>query len=290
MAETIDVSFENIRSSLFSYNSVLCNNSNDPDDNFFNDKTEKFESPYFSSDNFKVVSDNLQGNSFSILHLNIRSLSKNIENFGNLLSQFERKFKVIVITESWCDETANGNSLLQLPEYNVLHKTRNGCKGGGISFFIHKSLHFKLISHLDEMSDVYESFSIEIINENSKNIVVTGIYRPPKGDARLFINQFQHMLSKIKNLNQKDIFIAGDFNINSFDYENNSSVKNFFNSVFENGLVPLINRATRVTRTTATCIDNILSNAYHEMDITSGVIKADISDHFPIFSILTRKN
>ena len=50
--------------------------------------------------------------------------------------------------------------------------------------------------------------------------------------------------------------------------------------------MPVIRRATRVTRTTATAIDHIITDAILESTIHSGITKANISDHFPIFIIL----
>ena len=81
--------------------------------------------------------------------------------------------------------------------------------------------------------------------------------------------------------------MVGDLNINSFDYDNNALVKNFFNLIFQSGFLPLIQRATRVTRTTATAIDHIITDAILESTMHSGIIKANISDHFPIFAIIT---
>ena len=80
--------------------------------------------------------------------------------------------------------------------------------------------------------------------------------------------------------------MVGDLNINSFDYGNNALVKYFFNLIFQNGFLPLIQRATRVARTTATAIDHIITNAILESTMHSGIIKANISYHIPIFAIL----
>ena len=55
--------------------------------------------------------------------------------------------------------------------------------------------------------------------------------------------------------------------------------------VFQNGFLPLIQRPTRVTRTSATAIDHILTNRVLENKIQPGIIKTDISDHFPIFIV-----
>ena len=81
--------------------------------------------------------------------------------------------------------------------------------------------------------------------------------------------------------------MVGDLNINSFDYGNNALVKKIFNLIFQSGFLPLIQRATRVTRTTETAIDHIITDAIIESTMHSGIIKkANISDHFPIFAII----
>ena len=76
-----------------------------------------------------------------------------------------------------------------------------------------------------------------------------------------------------------------DLNINSFDYDNNKLVKKFVNLIFQSGFLPLIQRAARVMRTTATAIDHIITDAILESTTHSGIVKANISDHFPIFII-----
>ena len=57
--------------------------------------------------------------------------------------------------------------------------------------------------------------------------------------------------------------------------------------MFSMSLFPLINKPTRITNQCHSIIDNIYTNSINE-DIISGVIIADISDHFPIFSILQK--
>ena len=79
--------------------------------------------------------------------------------------------------------------------------------------------------------------------------------------------------------------MVGDLNINSFNYDNNALVKNFFNLVLPSGFLSLIQRATRITKTKSTAIDHIITNAILESTMHSRIIKANISDHFPIFAI-----
>ena len=73
-------------------------------------------------------------------------------------------------------------------------------------------------------------------------------------------------------------------NINSFDYDNNEQVKKIL--IFQSGLLPVIGKATGVTRTTVTAIDHIIADAILESIIHFGIIKVNTSDHFPIFTVL----
>ena len=49
---------------------------------------------------------------------------------------------------------------------------------------------------------------------------------------------------------------------------------------------PAINRPTRITKTSETAIDHILTNTILDFEVHSGIIKNDISDHFGIFCVL----
>ena len=74
----------------FDLQKVLIGEGNDPDINFFNYKSETVDTPYFSVDEFNSLSDKLPKNSFSILHINIRSLNKNFEKLREYLSLVKR--------------------------------------------------------------------------------------------------------------------------------------------------------------------------------------------------------
>ena len=62
-------------------------------------------------------------------------------------------------------------------------------------------------------------------------------------------------------------------------------VKHFVNFAFHNSAILLINKPTRVTRTNATTVDHILTKAFLNKQIKTGIIKTEILDHFPIYLI-----
>ena len=109
-------------------------------------------------------------------------------------------------------------------------------------------------------------------------------YRPPNGDVK----EFEKHLNKILSTNdilEKEIIIAGDFNMNLLDFKQNKKLQSFLNIMFGHSMVPVINKPTRVTKNTATAIDHIFINSVTTVKIKTGIIKSDISDHFPIFFV-----
>ena len=83
------------------------------------------------------------------------------------------------------------------------------------------------------------------------------------------------------------MYIAGDFNVNTDPtLRGDGNTQKFKNILSSNFLFPLIDKPTRVTRHSATVIDNIYCNA---SDIAttcrSGIIRLTIPDHYAVFCI-----
>ena len=149
---------------------------------------------------------------------------------------------------------------------------------------LHDSLNFKSRRDLDINTKNVESLSIESISKNSKNTALSTIYRPPDGDFKAF-KTFLRDIYSISLKSNKLFYAIGDFNLNVLDYNKNENVTKLLNLTFEYGFVPVINKPTRVTKNTATAIDHIIANSLFHRTINTGILKLDISDHFPIFLI-----
>ena len=81
------------------------------------------------------------------------------------------------------------------------------------------------------------------------------------------------------------IYIVGDTNLNLIHCKTNIKVENYLNLLFQKTFVPVINKQARVSGNNATIIDHINTNHFLNNGMHSGIITADISDHFPIFLI-----
>ena len=139
-----------------------------------------------------------------------------------------------------------------------------------------KHSHFKKLLNKD-----IESLTLEILFDKTRNVLVNVLYRPPAGQYEQFENFLTTFFSRTKSCN-KNIHIAGDFNLNLLDHNTNKKVQGFLNLLYQNSLILTINKPTRVTMKTATAIDNILTNSFLDTNFKSAIFKTDISDHFPI--------
>ena len=78
------------------------------------------------------------------------------------------------------------------------------------------------------------------------------------------------------------MILAGDFNINALDYEQNRKVQSFFNLMYRCNMIPIINKPIRAGKKLATAIDHILANCIVDYQFKTAILKADVTDHFLI--------
>ena len=62
------------------------------------------------------------------------------------------------------------------------------------------------------------------------------------------------------------------------------------NLIYQNGMIPTINKPTRVTKKTATVIDHITTNSFVENTFKAAIIKSHVSVHFPICIFIPSTN
>ena len=193
---------------------------------------------------------------------------------------------MICLSEPWWDDLATIEKFLyELPNYKSTHHTRGDRKGSGVSIYIHKSLDFTLKPNLGINNNDIESLTIEVLSNKERNTLINALYRPPKGQIEPFENFLNKIFSKIKKSN-KLFHIAGDFNLNLLDHDTNRKMQKFLNIVYTNGMIPAINKPTRVTQKTTTAMVHILTNSFTDTVYKTAIFKSDISDDFLICLII----
>ena len=277
-------SFESQSFNPFSVNEDLKDNDQDPNGNFYQTQISSLDTSYYIPNEVKEKLENFQQKSFSVLHLNIRSMSKNFKPFREFLDSLCFTFSAICLSETWCQSHETSSSNLQIPGYVCLHQTRKNCRGGGLCIFLLESFSYKVRNDLAVNSSAIEYLCVEVFNKNSKSIVLNLVYRPPNGDRNELENHFKNILSK-REITNKELVLVGDFSVNVLDFNESKMGQSFVNLMFRHGLIPTINKPTRATKNTATAIDHIIINSVINAEFKTGIIKTDISDHFPIFFI-----
>ena len=89
------------------------------------------------------------------------------------------------------------------------------------------------------------------------------------------------------NKEGKNVVFMGDFNINFLEFESNSDVDDFVDTLTSHLILPVISLPTRITQNSQTLIDNILISPTHDF-VQCGNLTVGLSDHLPQFLFLDR--
>jgi hypothetical protein len=136
--------FETLRFNVFeTANNILLNDFYDSEAQILH--KNNFDSKYFETETLKIELETLK-NSFTAIHINIRSITKNIDKLKHFLIDCNYSFSIICITETWCsDELLQTNSNFQIPNYKLISFERKTNKrGGGIATYIQNDQAFKV--------------------------------------------------------------------------------------------------------------------------------------------------
>ena len=243
---------------------------------------------YYIEDTFNDRCETLPINrcSLSILHLNIRSIPRNLSSLQTYLNNLDIQFSVIGISETWLKPY--NVDCYGMDGYKEEHLYRSERMGGGVSLYVMNGIEYFVRNDMSIIDEHLESLFIEVDKSclsNENNSLIGVIYRPPNTDIDIFINHLMTILDKIK-LENKSCHLMGDFNINLLNAESHSKTGNFLDILASYSLMPNITKPTRATEETSTLIDNIFcDNIKENLNSISGILYTDISDHFPIFYI-----
>ena len=247
-----------------------------PDCNFYNNINSKCN--YYTEQQFDANVNDVHG--LSIINFNVRGLNANFLKIVDYLDELAFKFDIVAITETWIQsECATDFQLNEYELFSVQAVCRKMKGGGGVALYIRKDIHCKLLS-----AKSFECVTVElsVSKPMRKTVTISCIYRTPGSNIDMFIESLDKIFTG--NKPKTSMFICGDFNIDLLQYEEHVGSAKFIDTMYSNGLYPLIDKPTRITQQSATLIDNIFTNDMNH-DIICGLLINDISDHLPVFSI-----
>ena len=89
-------------------------------------------------------------NSFSVMHHNVRSLSKNFDQLKLLLNLSSVTFSVIGLCETWLHDPLH--SLVCIDGYTLVSKDRTRKHGGGVALFVKDDVKFNVMETFCQVS------------------------------------------------------------------------------------------------------------------------------------------
>ena len=223
---------------------------------------------------------------FKIVHLNIRSLTKHLDEVYLNLAGFD----IIALTETWL----HGNipdSMVHLSGYKLIRCDRLSAnaavkkRGVGIAIFIRDKYvdYVEPLIELTRVSPDMEQYWIEIKRPYCKPIWMCTCYRPPSGNTKIAFDELSNAISVLDKISYvAELLIMGDLNIN-YTTKTSSDFKLIKEFERKHIITQIINSPTRITNRVKSTIDLIMTDMLYVSE--SGVLPVAISDHLPIYLI-----
>jgi hypothetical protein len=206
-----------------------------------------------------------------VLHQNAQIATNKISEL-EILSD-EIKPDIFIITEHGFSKESI--DFFKIENYTLITTCQRTLhKWGGVAIFTKKNLICSPCKNLHYSEKDFELTGINLTNFHGENLLIYGLYRSPTGNIDIFFDKLELTLTKIC-LGKQKFAILGDFNIDVLQTHKTETkrLKDLLNTF---NLDWSINTPTRVTSSSATAIDNIITNL---TNITTSVIVTSLSDH-----------
>ena len=185
---------------------------------------------YFDFKTFNNKFTDNHDSHFKLIHVNIRSLPRNGNLFVAYLENLRQKFSAICLSETWLNSERSMEDIF--PDYYQYHSMRpsNQHFGGGVAVLIHKSFHSFELTDLTCNDDSTECIFVKV-TKSGEEVIVGCCYRKP--DHSNYMSFISTLSNKILSLNSNcKLIVAGDFNFNLLQINNDTGVCTFVHSLF----------------------------------------------------------
>ena len=233
---------------------------------------------FVSFDNYcKYVEYNSSPKShkFKIIHINIRSLVKNLTDVIDIITT--ESPDILLLCETFLHN--NNSTKCIIDNYKFYNVNRSTGKGGGVGIYVKSSIASSCFYPKTNVPNPdIESIFVKCDTPHGE-LIVSELYRKPNTPEHYFIEYVEMLCTELND--SKDSFVIGtDQNINMLNVEN-TKVKKLIDVTFQNRIIPCITKPTRICKNTATLIDQIYISNNLFRNMLSSIILCDTSDHFP---------
>ena len=220
----------------------------------------------------------------NLLQMNVRGLVGKQNKLQSLLDNLENYSNIhcLLLCETWLTEETK--KLIGFNNHNFIGRERKTKKGGGVGFLLRNELIARKRDDLCIASANFEHCIIEI-KCRKRNVILVSLYRPPNTSVKSFLSDYAILVQNLNMVKNCDVIIGMDHNLDLLKSSWHMDTQKFIELNLESNLLPCITRPTRITKSTATLIDNVLISKNLQGKQDSKILITDISDHLP--SIIT---
>ena len=246
---------------------------------------------YYDKNDFSY---NFKQNDCIFISINVCSLmSKHGELTSFVLDLVKNcvNVAIIAVQEIW---NIQYPELVNIPGYEFVFKSREKAQGGGVAFYVKHGIPFKIMKNLSNFVErEFECLTLET-TINKKKIILSNIYRPPNPPSGVSSSDFMDSFidnidTHLHNLSlfEHDTYVFLDANINLLKINNCQNATRYLETIYSNGFLQKIGKATRIHGEQYSLIDHIMYKTC--IECKSGTILTDFSDHFTNFIAIPLK-
>ena len=245
---------------------------------------------YYSKDRLSNILKENRVNDITVLYYNISSLPLHFNELHSTLDTLNFKPDIIGLSETRITSTVNTYYHPHLENYEF-YQSQSNTWAGSVGVFIKKSLDVDIRYDLDiSIPGIFETFWFDVKHESrGKRSTIGVIYRHPGvTDIPFFERRLESSLAKL-NIKNSNVYLFGDFNVNSLKYDEVYNVKSFIDTMHSNSLVNLINKPTWFPRGKQLGSPSLLDHFYtNKVDtvVNIGLFVSSITDHMPIVATI----
>ena len=228
---------------------------------------------------------NIDNEDLTIIQINIRGMLSKRSLLLNLIETSVENSTpdIVVISETWL--TPN-SPMISIPGYNFVHKCREHKKGGGVGILVSDKLRScELPSITSELAD-NEVVTVEVALRSGKRCIISSMYRAPNTAPQMFQCCYNSLICAMKKLKPYALIVGLDHNMDLLRASQHNSTNDFMQNNLDMGLFPTITKPTRITKNSATLIDNIIVSENLCGRYSANILINDMSDHMPTICVL----
>lgn len=211
-----------------------------------------------------ILKEYKRQHSLKTLHLNIRSIERNIDEAKILLTRLNFDCDVLIFTECWLSKSTTTPILTDYVSFRSAYRNQND----GVIIYVRASIE----------CTVTEPVMLDascLLFTYANKLAIIAVYRSPSiANADRFMASLNKILSSLSAY--QSVAIIGDVNINITPHSTDRNSNEYLNLTASHGMLPAHLYPTR----NSNCIDHVILRTHKKA--TTIVLDCSITDHSPV--------